>query len=251
MAFLSTGLVASAGSLFYSTTHVSAAQAGSAIGISVMPGAVAKRAMMAPSASATRTRTAGKGALEVSIAKSPGHDDSAWLQQLDIDGDGDVEDTNLVWDDEDKVLYAFSTGTFSCRNGGTAMADLLVAANGPGNPRNRPVGSGFWVADLDKGECAAEAGLWGCRFDESGNATPGWRDRLKKRRPGILRGPIDLGIRDSWPATDESQFVNAPLTLVETISPIFLSSFRIPRFVEHVADKSMESTFCRQHHLCG
>ncbi len=172
IAFLSTGLVASAGSLFYSTTRMSAAQGATAIGISVMPGAVAKRAMMAPSASATRTRIAGKGPLEISTAKSPGHDDSAWLEQLDIDGDGEVEDTNLVWDDEDKVLYAFSSGTFSCKSGGTAMADLLVAANGPGNRKNRPVGSGFWVANLDKDECAAEAaGLWGCRFDGSGTAT--------------------------------------------------------------------------------
>jgi len=187
MAFLSTGLVASAGSLFYSTTHVSAAQAGSAIGISVMPGAVAKRAMMAPSASATRTRTAGKGTLEVSTAKSHGHDDSAWLEQLDIDGDGAVEDTNLVWDDEGKVLYAFSTGTFACKNGGTVTADLLVAANGPDNPRNRPPGSGFWVADLDKGECAAEsAGLWGCKFDGSGAPTACGVARIDSKNDDLI-----------------------------------------------------------------
>ena len=47
MAFLSTGLVASAGSLLYSTTRASAAQDGSVIGLTVMPGAVAKRALMA------------------------------------------------------------------------------------------------------------------------------------------------------------------------------------------------------------
>lgn len=187
MAFLSTGLIASAGSLFYPTTRASAAQAGSAIGLTVMPGAVAKRAMMAPSASATRTRTAGKGALEISTAKSPGHDDSAWPEQLDIDGDGEVEDTNLVWDDEDKVLYAFSSGTFSCKSGGTAMADLLVAANGPGNRRNRPVGSGFWVADLDKDECGAEAaGLWGCSFDGSGTATACGMARIDSKNDDLV-----------------------------------------------------------------
>jgi hypothetical protein len=172
MAFLSTGLVASAGSLFYSTTQVAAAQPGNAIGPSVMPGAVAKRGLMAPSPNATKTKTAGKNALQVSTANSPTDEDSAWVEPLDIDGDGDVEDTNLVWDDEDKLLYAFSTGTFRCMNVGTAIADLLVAANGPGNPRNRPAGSGFWVANLHKGECAVEAaGLWGCTFDESGAPT--------------------------------------------------------------------------------
>jgi hypothetical protein len=187
MAFLSTGLVASAGSLFYSTTHVSAAQVGSAIGLSVMPGAVAKRAMMAPSASATRTRTAGKGALQVATAKSRGHDDSAWLEQLDIDGDGAVEDTSLVWNDEDKVLYAFSTGTFTCRNGATATTNLLVAANGADNPRNRPPGSGFWVADLDKGACAVEAaGLWGCQFDGSGAPTACGVARIDSKNDDLI-----------------------------------------------------------------
>ena len=89
-----------------------------------------------------------------------------------MDGDGDAEDTNLVWDDEDKVLFASSSGQFTCRNGGTATADLLVATYASGNSLNKPAGSGFWVADLDKGECAAQAaGLWGCKFDAQGNET--------------------------------------------------------------------------------
>lgn len=63
-------------------------------------------------------------------------------------------------------------GAFTCKNGGTATAELLVATNGVGNPRNRPAGSGFWLADLDKGECGAQAAaLWACKFDASGNET--------------------------------------------------------------------------------
>lgn len=170
--FLSTGAVTAAGSIFYGETAAPAAQGISPVGLSVMPGAVAKRAMMPPATAATRTKTAGKKSLQVTTANSATDDDSAWLEQLDIDGDGNVEEANLVWDDEDKVLYAFSTGTFACRSGGTAMADLLVAAYGLNNSRNRPAGSGFWVADLDKGECAAEsAGLWGCKFDGGGSPT--------------------------------------------------------------------------------
>jgi hypothetical protein len=127
--------------------------------------------MPAP-ATATKTKTAGANKVKVSTANSATDDDSMWAERIDVDGDGDVEDSNLVWDDEDKVLFAYSTGAFTCKNGGTATADLLVATFAAGNARNRPVGSGFWVADLDKGECAAQvAGLWGCKFDPTGTET--------------------------------------------------------------------------------
>jgi hypothetical protein len=72
-----------------------------------------------------------------------------------VDGDGNVESTDLVWDDEDKILFAYATGTFTCKNGGTGEADMLIATNGAGTPRKRPAGSGFWVVEIDKGECAA------------------------------------------------------------------------------------------------
>lgn len=172
VAFLSTGLITVAGAMFYSTPHAAAGQTENRVGLSVMPGAVAKRAMMAPSSNATKTRTAGKNALQVPIAHSPSHYDSAWQEEIDLDGDGSAEEANLVWDDEHKVLYAFGTGNYRCEDGGPATADLLVAANGEGSPRRRPVGSGFWLADLGQGICGVEAaGLWGCKFDESGEPT--------------------------------------------------------------------------------
>ena len=48
-----------------------------------------------------------------------------------------------------------------------------------GNGRKKPAGSGFWLADLDKGECGAQGGatyaagnaMWGCKFDAQGNET--------------------------------------------------------------------------------
>ena len=143
-----------------------------ASGPAVKPTAVAKKAGTTPPASAKPAKAAGNNKAKVSTANSATDDDSFWIEKLDVDGDGDVEDTNLVWDDEDKVLFAYSVGAFTCKNGGTATAELLVATNGPDNPRKRPVGSGFWVADLDKGECGAQAaGLWGCKFDASGAET--------------------------------------------------------------------------------
>jgi hypothetical protein len=144
-------------------------------GPSVKPTAVAAKATNpapAPAAAAKATKSAGAGKVNVSTANSATDDDSFWVERLDVDGDGDVEDSNLVWDDEDKVLYAYSVGATMCKNGATATVALLVATNAAGNPRNRPPGSGFWLADLDKGECGAQAAaLWGCKFDASGTET--------------------------------------------------------------------------------
>jgi hypothetical protein len=142
-------------------------------GPAVKPTAVTKKAATAPPAAGSKTTTtAGANKTKVSTANAPADTDSYWVEKLDVDGDGDVEDTNLVWDDEDKVLFASSTGAIGCKNGGTATGDLLVAVYGTGNTVNRPAGSGFWVADLDKGECGVQAAaMWGCKFDASGSDT--------------------------------------------------------------------------------
>jgi hypothetical protein len=143
-----------------------------ATGPTVKPAAVAKKAGTAAPASAKPTKTAGGNKVKVSTANSATDDDSFWVEKLDIDGNGDVEDTTLVWDDEDKILFAYSVGAFGCKNGGTATVDLLVGTYADGNARKKPAGSGFWVADLEKGECGAQApAMWGCKFDASGTET--------------------------------------------------------------------------------
>ena len=148
------------------------AQESSAVGPAVKPGAVQKKAGSPPPANATKAKNAGKSAVKISTANSASDDDSVWAEKLDVDGDGNVEDTNLLWDDEDKVLYAWKDGTFTCRSGANGTGEVLVAVNAAGNTRNRPAGSGFWLASLDKSECGVKAaGLWGCRFDASGAET--------------------------------------------------------------------------------
>jgi hypothetical protein len=138
----------------------------------VKPTAVVKKAGSAAPAGAKTTTTAGANKAKVSTANSAADTDSFWIEKLDVDGDGDAEDSNLIWDDEDGVLFSYTVGAFACKGGGTATAELLVAVNAAGNPRKRPAGSGFWVADLDAGECGAKAAaLWGCKFDASGNET--------------------------------------------------------------------------------
>jgi hypothetical protein len=154
-------------------TLVLAQSATTTTGPAVKPAAVQKKAAApTPPANATKATSVGKTAIKHSTANSPTDDDSFWIESTDIDGDGNVEDANYVWDDEDKVLFAYADGTFTCGNGGTGAGELLVAVVSAGNTWNRPAGSGFWVAAVDKSECGAQAaGLVGCKFNAAGSAT--------------------------------------------------------------------------------
>ncbi len=134
--------------------------------------AIAKAKDPSPPATAGKKTTAGKGKTTVNTANTEGEDDSFWVESIDIDGDGMVEETDILYDDEDKVLFLYDDGTFKCTGGGTGEGDLLIAINTAGNPRGRPAGSGWYVTTLDESECEAKTmGLYGCKFDANGNAT--------------------------------------------------------------------------------
>src|SRR5262249_31261026 len=129
---------------------------------------VQKKAGTPPPTSASKTSSVGKSA--ATKMSTPSSD--SWIESIDVDGDGNAEQTNLVWDSKAKMLFSDSEGTFTCQNGSTGAGELLIGVNGEGNPRGRPAGSGFWVASVDKGTCGAQSpGLWGCKFDASGNPT--------------------------------------------------------------------------------
>ncbi|MGH7380800.1 MAG: hypothetical protein ACREKR_01025 [Candidatus Methylomirabilales bacterium] len=126
----------------------------------------------APPAQAKKGTAVGKGNVAVTTANSAGDQDSFWVEEIDIDGDGNVERTDILWDDEDKVLYLYADGTFTCTKGGTGEGAMLIAIYGKGNAWNKPAGSGWYVVELDKLECAAQAAaVFGCRFDAKGNPT--------------------------------------------------------------------------------
>jgi hypothetical protein len=139
----------------------------SSTGLQVNPAEVQKKAAGPPPAGTTKTSSVGQNVKMATPA-----DSDSWAEQLDVDGNGTAEQTNLVWDGADKVLLSSSSGTFTCSNGSTGSGELLVAVNGQGNQWGRPVGSGFWVASMDKGQCGIPAGsMWGCRFNSRGTAT--------------------------------------------------------------------------------
>ena len=140
----------------------------SSAGLQVNPTQVQKKASTPPPAAGT-TKTSSVGQ---NVKMATPADSDSWAEQIDVDGNGTAEQTNLVWDGADKVLLSNSTGTFQCSDGSTGTGELLVAVNGAGNTRGRAAGSGFWVASMDKGQCGIPAGsMWGCRFNASGTAT--------------------------------------------------------------------------------
>lgn len=125
-----------------------------------------------PPPNAGKGTSIGKGKASTTTANAAGDTDSVWAEKIDVDGDGNVDDTQFLWDDEDKVLYFSKDGTFTCGNGGTGSGGMLVAVYAEGNSYGKPANSGWWVAEVDKGECGAQsAGLVGCKFDGSGAYT--------------------------------------------------------------------------------
>jgi hypothetical protein len=155
------------GMLALCNAGVSRAQAPSGpTAVKVPPGVVAKANDPTAPANATKKKAVGAGRATIGTANAPADDDSFWIEQIDVDGDGTVEDANLVWDDEDKVLFFYAEDAFPCRNGKTGSGALLIAIFGKNNPRQKPAGSGWYVVDLDESECGAKAaGLYGCKFD--------------------------------------------------------------------------------------
>jgi len=149
-----------------------AGDASGPVAVQVPPKVAAMADAPKPGAGATKKSSIGKGKAAASTANAAGDDDSFWVEEIDIDGDGTAEATDVLWDDEDKVLFLYAEGEFPCAGGGTGTGDMLIAINGQGNSRGRPAGSGWYLVTLDEGECKAKAaGAYGCKFDAKGIET--------------------------------------------------------------------------------
>lgn len=125
----------------------------------------------APASNATqqsRKSSIGKGKTTVNTSK----DNSFWVEQVDLDGTGHPMDTQMLWDDTDKVLYAAASKTFQCKDGSSANGDLLMATYAKGNKAGKPAGSGWWMASSDQGLCKMPTQqAYGCKFDATGKNT--------------------------------------------------------------------------------
>ena len=159
-------------------SHAEEAAAGagtatSPVKVKVPAAIIAKANDPAPPADASKKTSIGKGKPGINTANGAADDDSFWVEEIEVDGDGDVESADLIWDDEDRVLFLYvENDSLVCSDGGAATASMLVAINGKGNARKRPAGSGWYLVSLDESECKAEAAeTYGCRFDANGNPT--------------------------------------------------------------------------------
>src|SRR5262245_26313912 len=102
--------------------------------MSPMPGQDAKQQ--------SKKSSIGNGKAMVKTSK----DNSFWIEQVDLDGTGNQAETQIVWDDTDKVLYTYADKSFKCADGSTGNGDFMLATYGQGNRAKQPAGSGWWVA---------------------------------------------------------------------------------------------------------
>ena len=124
------------------------------------PGAKAKNA--------AQKSSIGKGATAVEASQPS----SFWVEDLDVDDDGVVETSDYLYDAQRGILYTYREDDFACPNGKPESGSILMALYANGNPAHKAVGSGWYVVNLNTGQCAAKkAGTFGCRFNASGTPT--------------------------------------------------------------------------------
>jgi hypothetical protein len=131
----------------------------------------AKAATPAPgpnAKSSAQKSSVGKGATAVTASQPSAY----WVEDLDVDDDGVVETSDYLYDTQRGILYTYREDDFACPNGKPESGDILMALYAKGNPAHKPVGSGWYVVNLNTGQCAAKkAGTFGCRFNANGTPT--------------------------------------------------------------------------------
>lgn len=132
---------------------------------------IAKASSPAPPANAknqAKKDSIGKGKAVVKASQPS----SFWAEEVDVDDDGTVETSDFLYDAQRGVVYTYREDDFSCPNGKPESGSILEALYAKGNKAGKPVGSGWYAVSLNAGQCSAQqAGMFGCRFDASGNAT--------------------------------------------------------------------------------
>ena len=154
------------------TPAQSQAPAGKAPTVKVGSAVAAKAASPTPSPNAknqSRQTSIGKGATSVK-ASAPS---AFWTDLVDIDDDGTVEDNQFLFDAKRGMLYTYREDDFKCADGKPENGQVLMAIYTKGNQAGMPVGSGWYVVALTAGQCGEKRpGLFGCKFDASGNLKP-------------------------------------------------------------------------------
>ena len=87
----------------------------------------------APGANAKNTAqkaSVGKGATSVKASQPS----SFWTEELDVDDDGTVENSQYLYDAKRGVLYTYREDDFACPNGNPESGSILMVLYAKGNP---------------------------------------------------------------------------------------------------------------------
>jgi hypothetical protein len=128
-----------------------------------MMGLMARRLTM----SETKASRLGSGAMEVDL----GADGLTWQESADVDSNGTTETVGFLWDDTNKVLYAFTADPITLDDGSVADKGLMVSQFGEGNTKARVAGSGWYAYAIERDTTATgevHGRLFGCTFDNFG-----------------------------------------------------------------------------------
>jgi hypothetical protein len=166
-------LLGSSGIAFAQTAQSQSAQTSTQSAPKVVVGKklTAKANTPAPGATAKNAgqkSVIGKGATSVNASQPS----SFWAEDLDVDDDGVVESSDYLYDAQRGILYTYREDDFACPNGKPESGSILMALYAKGNKAHQAVGSGWYMVNLNSGQCAAKkAGTFGCKFNAQGQAT--------------------------------------------------------------------------------
>ena len=97
---------------------------------------------------------------------------SKWPAATDLSGVRELAGATIVMDSAHKIRYLNGKRPFNCRDGTKANEDMLITVYDAGNTLRKPVGSGWYAAELEAGVCGvSQAGLYGCKFNVVGRLT--------------------------------------------------------------------------------
>jgi len=97
---------------------------------------------------------------------------TGWPAATDLSGVRELVGATVVMDSWHKIRYLHGARPFNCKDGTKANAEMMIAVHEEGNTLGKPVGSGWYVAELEAGVCGvSRASQYGCQFDAVGRLT--------------------------------------------------------------------------------
>ena len=117
----------------------------SVFGVQLTPSkqTISKASNPAPSADAEHKTSIGSDSTTIGTGNSPTDTDSYWVESIDVDGNGDIETVNLLWDDEDKVLYLHDELDVACALTDGALVAVISRVPASAMPETRARRSRF------------------------------------------------------------------------------------------------------------